>query len=116
MTRLHPPRRTWCAVLLTLALGCTLHTEDDEQAGEGDAGEDPARVEATCRAYCDRAAECDDDIDADACVADCDEVIAACMDDEQLQTMDDLEGCAASECGEFDECTVGAGLQCTFGL
>jgi hypothetical protein len=102
---------------LALTLGCTLHTDDDDDSlAEGDAGDNAARIASTCEAYCAKGHDCEDSLDADECADECEELIGGCMDDEQLTTMDDLEACARTSCDEFAECTVGAGLQCSFGI
>ncbi len=82
-----------------------------ERDGTGD-----IRVNATCRDYCDQAKSCDDDVDEDDCRDRCEDAMEDCMSDEQEQALDDLDHCAVSDCDEFGGCTIGAGLQCSFGL
>lgn len=110
-------RNTLFLVLtLGLMVGCTVHTDDDDDLGEGDAGDNAARIASTCEAYCAKGHDCDDSLDTDECTDECAALIGDCMDDEQLATMNDLESCAQNTCDEFAECTVGAGLQCSFGI
>lgn len=85
-------------------------------AGLGCTGTGPVRTELTCQDYCDKAKECDGDVDVDACVSDCKDTLDDCMADEQEQALDDLDSCAAGSCDEFGGCTIGAGIQCTFGI
>lgn len=103
--RFIPTPRTLMLHLCTLLLGAGLAC---------DAGK--SRVEITCEDYCAKAHECDDDSSQSACVADCKDAMGDCMADEQEQALDDLDACAADSCDEFLGCTIGAGLQCSFGL
>ena len=84
--------------------------------GDDSSGATNLEISASCKSYCDKARECDEDVSVDECVNDCKDKIGNCMADEQRETLDDLESCASDACGEFGACTVGAGLQCTFGL
>ncbi len=79
-------------------------------------GTGSVRVNMTCEAYCDQATECNDNVDFDNCVDNCEDTIDDCMADEQEQALDDLDSCSAESCNEFGACTVGAGLQCAFGV
>ncbi|WAS90602.1 hypothetical protein [Nannocystis punicea] len=83
--------------------------------GDDSSGATNLEIAASCNSYCDKARECNDDV-SDDCVDDCKSRIGDCMADEQRETLDDLDSCASDACGEFAACTVGAGLQCTFGL
>lgn len=100
------PRWAWVGALvgLLIAQAC-------EREGTGD-----IRINATCRDYCKQAAECNDDIDVDDCRSDCESTMEDCQADEQEQALDDLDDCAVESCDEFGLCTIGAGLQCSFGL
>ena len=82
-----------------------------EREGTGD-----VRTAATCRDYCDKAKECDDDLDEEDCRNRCESDMDDCQADEQESALDDLDECAEDSCDEFLGCTIGAGLQCTFGL
>lgn len=84
--------------------------------GDDDSGATNLEIAASCKSYCDKARECDEDTSTDECVDDCKSRIGDCMADEQRSTLDDLDSCASNSCGEFPACTIGAGLQCTFGL
>ncbi|MBL9106263.1 MAG: hypothetical protein JNL82_35395 [Myxococcales bacterium] len=79
-------------------------------------GTGPLRTTTTCADYCAKANECDSDVDTDECESDCKDKLDDCMADEQEQALDDLDSCAANSCDEFAGCTIGAGLQCTFGI
>lgn len=93
------------AVLMGAALGAC------EREGTGD-----TRIALTCADYCRQAADCDDEVDKDACKDDCEATMDDCMADEQEQALDDLDACAGDSCDDFAGCTIGAGLQCSFGL
>ena len=74
------------------------------------------REEITCNQYCRQAHDCDDSIDRDQCEEDCEDAVSDCQDDEKAEALDDLDNCANESCNDFGACTVGAGLQCTFGI
>ncbi|MBC8067494.1 MAG: hypothetical protein IAG13_04100, partial [Deltaproteobacteria bacterium] len=82
-----------------------------DREGTGD-----LRIRATCNDYCDKAKECDDNVDEDDCQSRCESDMEDCQSDEQEEALDDLDDCAQDSCNEFLGCTIGAGLQCTFGL
>jgi len=97
-----------------LAVGCTSEGDDNTEDGGTD---NTSRIASTCQSYCAKAKTCDDDgKTVEQCVADCKANLGDCMVDEQSQTLDDLDGCAAESCDDFGGCTIGAGLQCTFGI
>jgi hypothetical protein len=79
-------------------------------------GTGDVRVGMTCEAYCEHAHDCNDNVDTDACIDDCRDTIDDCMADEQEQALDDLDHCSAESCNDLAACTVGAGLQCAFGV
>ena len=98
-----------------MAVGCT--EGGDNSSNDDDSGTDnTARIASTCQSYCAKAHTCDDDKTVEQCVADCKANLGDCMVDEQGEALDDLDGCAAESCDDFGACTIGAGLQCTFGL
>jgi hypothetical protein len=39
-----------------------------------------------------------------------------CMANDQEDALDDLGGCAEDSCDDVAGCTIGAGLECVFGL
>jgi hypothetical protein len=100
-------RTTSLLVAVGLALGVTLGACN----GTGD-----TRIKFTCKDYCAKAAECDDGVDEDDCVDNCRDDMEDCMSDEQEQALDDLDSCSEESCDDFLGCTIGAGLQCTFGI
>lgn len=103
-----PQRYVW-ALLLGAVLGC-----NDDDGGQ--AGVDDAELQSTCQAYCDHARTCDDEVVIASCVQKCKDRMSDCMADEQSAALDDLNRCATEGCDDFTGCTIGAGLQCTFGL
>lgn len=107
---IHTVYRFALATALCAALGCN----DDDGADTGVAS--PAEITSTCQDYCDKAHVCDDEVAVDSCVSDCKDKLGDCMVDEQREAVDDLSLCAARACDNFTGCTIGARLQCTFGL
>lgn len=97
------------AMFIPLAMGFAIGAACEDGTG-------PLRTATTCAAYCNQAKDCDEDIDLDECKEDCENAIDDCMDDEQEQALDDLDECSDEACSAFAACTIGAGLQCTFGL
>lgn len=103
------------AAALCSAAGCT--NDDNDDNDDNDTGAVSAsELNATCQDYCDQAKVCDADTAVDQCIIDCKDRLGDCMVDEQSQAVDDLKECADKSCDEFTGCTIGAGLQCTFGL
>ena len=96
-------------LLLGVLLGC------NEQDGHG-VPASAAKIQSTCQSYCDHARTCDDEVVVASCVAKCRDRIGDCMADEQSTALDDLGQCAREGCDDFNGCTIGAGLRCTFGL
>lgn len=111
---IHTAYRLALAAVLCAALGCG-KDESDETGGEAGAVS-ATELNATCQDYCDQAKVCDADVAVDKCISDCKDQLGNCMVDEQSQAVDDLKLCADKACDEFTGCTIGAGLQCTFGL
>lgn len=93
-------------------LGC--NKNDDNSSGGGGASDQ--EVMTTCKTYCDQAQVCDGDVQAGECLTKCQDRLGDCMADEQSQTLEDLESCSAMACDDFKKCTIGAGLQCVFGI
>lgn len=88
--------------------------------GEDDDGDDnyelPFKVATACSDYCERRADCDDEVSRNACEDRCTDTMRDCQADEQDQAVDDLDLCAAESCDDVLKCAVGAGSQCYFGL
>lgn len=82
-----------------------------ERNGTGD-----LRISRTCADYCAAAAGCNDDVDEDDCASNCEDAMDDCMADDQEDALDDLDACAEESCDDFAGCTIGAGLECAFGL
>lgn len=108
---IHTVYRYALAALVGAGLGCS--TDGDDNGGGGATDQE---VLATCKTYCEKAAVCDGDVTEAGCTADCQDKLGDCMADEQSQTLDDLDTCSARACDEFTTCTIGAGLQCVFGI
>lgn len=69
-----------------------------------------------CQQWCEKRNECDPDVDIDECRQECLDNSGDCQADEREQALDDLEQCAENECDELTACSIGAGLQCQFGI
>lgn len=95
------------------SMGCVVDADD---GGDDNDGSTDIEIAAGCQSYCDKARECDDEVSIDECVNDCKSRVGDCMADEQDETVSDLNSCASDACDDFNACTIGAGLQCTFGL
>lgn len=104
--------------ILALFLGLGLGYGCGDGDGDGDLidGVSDIRISSACNDYCSQAQDCDDEVDYDDCVSDCESSMMDCMADEQEQAVEELEGCAEESCDDFGVCTIGAGLQCTFGI
>ena len=101
--------RRICLLLGALAVGAAIGACEREGTGN-------ARIALTCADYCRQAHDCDGDVDVDDCKDDCKNTMEDCMADEQEQALDDLDACSDESCDEFGGCTIGAGLQCSFGI
>jgi hypothetical protein len=100
-------------VLASLA-ACRVDVEGD---GDGDLDLDPvSTIESSCTGYCERQAECDDEVNTDDCINDCVDAAGDCQADEQEQAIEELEACAEESCDDIGECAVGAGLECYLGI
>ena len=85
--------------------------------GSGDGGATQAQIEDSCHDYCVRGKDCDSSLDVNDCRSRCENTLNDCMADEQGAAADDVESCSQKDtCDHFLGCTVGAGLQCTFGI
>lgn len=73
-------------------------------------------ISSTCSAYCAQAAECDGDVDRDECEDNCVDAVNDCPTDDIDPVLDDLDSCADETCDDFAACTIGAGLECHFGI
>ena len=110
----------FAAVVCTSVPGCSDDSNDADTnnssvtAGDGDGN--AAEIQSTCDTYCNKSQTCDDGETLEQCVADCKAQLGDCMADEQEQALDDLDSCAADSCDDFAGCTIGAGLQCAFGI
>lgn len=102
-------------MLLGLLVGLSYACAEDDDGGLFD-GVSDLRISNACEDYCDQARTCSDDVDVDECRANCEDNMHDCMADEQKQAVEDVEDCSAEACNEFLGCTIGAGLQCSFGI
>jgi hypothetical protein len=89
---------------------------DVEEDGDGVDIEPIDPVERTCTNYCERQAECDDEVNTEDCVDDCVDTAGNCQADEQEQALAELDECAEETCDDIGECTVGASLECYLGI
>ncbi len=87
-----------------------------DEDGDGAGVIEEIQIEGSCSDYCEKAAECDSNVDADSCQSDCESTVTDCQADEQDETLNVLDECAENACNEFAGCTIDAGLQCAFGV
>ncbi len=102
------------ALAAAFCTGLCCNNDNDDDGGGG--GATDQEVMTTCKKYCDQAQVCDGDVEAGECLVKCQDRLGDCMADEQSQTLDDLETCSLKACDDFKGCTIGAGLQCVFGI
>ncbi|MCR9160006.1 MAG: hypothetical protein ACE37F_38215 [Nannocystaceae bacterium] len=98
-----------CAAALTVQIGC-----DNDDDGVGVIEE--LQIEGSCNDYCEQAKSCDDGVDVEACENDCFDAMSDCQADEQEEALNDIDSCSEEACSEFVGCSIGAGLQCSFGV
>jgi hypothetical protein len=107
--------RTLATLLIALfgaaALASGLACEEDDGLGVSS-----IRIADACEDYCGRKSECDDETDVGDCISSCEDSLDDCMADEQDDAVGDVEGCAEESCDDFTGCTIGAGLECAFGI
>lgn len=107
--------RTQATLLIALLGGFALAS--GLACGEDDGlGVTNIRIADACEDYCNQSRACDDETDVDDCISRCEDSLDDCMADEQDAAIDDIEGCAEESCDDFTTCTIGAGLQCSFGI
>lgn len=70
--------------------------------------------ESACSEYCDKRAECDDEVDVDDCEDTCNDVMEECDDDAQTDAIDDLRECADESCDDVASCGFDQGVDCLF--
>lgn len=118
MTHVHPtsrPRRPLAGAIALFGLllggvsGLACGEEDDDY-------ELPLAVASACSDYCERRADCDDEVSRAACEDRCTNTMRDCQADEQDQATQDLDLCAAESCDDVITCAIGAGSRCVFGL
>ncbi len=102
------------ALALVLAAGLGLGLGACVEDSEGDPV--PLDVQVACKSYCRQATDCNDKVVEDDCREDCYDNMNDCQADEQNEAVDDLQNCADESCNDFTACTIGAGLQCSFGI
>ncbi|MEZ4239136.1 MAG: hypothetical protein R3F59_23885 [Myxococcota bacterium] len=100
----------------TFALLGTLTLAACDPDGDGDTDILPDPIESSCSNYCEQRNVCDDEVNVDSCTADCVENANNCQADEQEQALDELDVCAEESCDDIAACTIGAGLECYFGI
>ena len=69
--------------------------------------------ESACSDYCDKRAECDDEVDVDNCNETCTDVMEEC-DDAEEDAMEDLRACADESCDDVASCGFDQGADCIF--
>jgi hypothetical protein len=71
------------------------------------------RMKKVCKRYCDRAVDCNDNVDWDDCVDDCiDEAMGCDSDNDVEAALDILNDCSAGACNDFGGCTIDAWVEC----
>lgn len=76
----------------------------------------PIDTSEECAAYCDRAAECNEDVDTAECQADCNESMDKCLDSQKADARNELDECSDVACGDVVECSVDVGAECYFAI
>jgi len=95
------------AAVTGIALGACQEEKQAEASPE---------IEMACTEYCERHAECDDEVKADECTNECIAVLDACETLEPDEAIDQVEECGAESCDDFNRCRLSAGVQCVFGI
>ncbi len=73
------------------------------------------RIEKTCKKYCARAVDCNDNISFDTCVNDCVDTANDCNSDSDIeQALDILETCADEACNDVAACVADSWIECAF--
>jgi hypothetical protein len=70
--------------------------------------------ESVCSDYCDKRAECDDEVDVDDCNETCNDVMEECDDEAESDAIDDLEQCVDESCDDVASCGFDQGVDCIF--
>ena len=71
------------------------------------------RVANTCEDYCNRAIDCNDNLDYEDCVRDCQDSVDDCDNDADAEeALDQLDSCVTVSCNDFAGCTVEAYVEC----
>ena len=71
------------------------------------------RMNKVCKRYCDRAVDCNDNIDWDDCVDDCVNQAMDCDSDNDVEAaLDILDECAGESCNNVGACTTDAWIEC----
>jgi hypothetical protein len=98
------------ATLLGLGLAVSLGAceEEDNITAE--------QLNSSCRNWCEKRAECDDDVNLDQCTLNCEDTVEDCMADERDEVLADLDVCAEETCDDFTGCSIGAGFECVIGI
>ena len=70
--------------------------------------------EGACSEYCDKRAECDDEVDVADCEETCNDVMEECDEDAQTDAIEDLGQCADQSCDDVASCGFDEGVDCLF--
>jgi hypothetical protein len=76
--------------------------------------EDADTPENACSDYCDKRAECDDEVDADECYETCTDVMEECDGEAETDAVADLGECAEESCDDVASCGFDQGVDCVF--
>ena len=102
------------ALLLATTLGQSCGSKS-EPTGSLDQAIERTHDADICVDYCNRAAVCEEGVQMDACVSDCQDSLSNCSDSQRREAAEAIDACAMNRCSEFLSCTIAAGLQCADG-
>ncbi|MFV8752928.1 hypothetical protein ACNOYE_20475 [Nannocystaceae bacterium ST9] len=82
-----------------------------------DSGDDlPLSGKLDCKHYCERANDCDDNVDVDKCVDRCIDRMSDCQADEQQEALDKIDACHDVACSDFPGCAIDSSFTCYLGI
>ena len=102
------------ALLLAGTLGGSCGP-DDESSGSLDKTLERTHDADICVDYCHRASVCNEDVQVDTCVSDCQASLSSCSDSQRRAAVRAIDECSMDRCSDFFSCTIDAGLQCAIG-
>lgn len=104
----------FAALLLAGTLGRTCGP-DTEPSGSLARTVERAHDAEVCVGYCHRASVCEEHVQIDACVSDCQASLSSCSEPQRKLAVRAIDECSMDHCSEFLACTIDAGLQCANG-